>query len=118
MRGRVPTPLPAPRGGHWPGRVRPSFLANRKPRRPREAGPGEQPGRAGEDAKGPARTGGVAGAGSCAQAGLRRGKELRGADRAAPGAALAGARVGGREEARGERAASGSASVAARSAPR
>lgn len=76
------------------------------------------PGGSAETQKGPAHAGGVAVAGSCAQAGLRRGKELRGADRAARGAALAGAGVGGREEARGERAASGSASVAAPSTPR
>lgn len=53
VRGRVPTPLPTPLGGHWPARARPSILANRKPSSPREAGPGEWPGRAREEEAGP-----------------------------------------------------------------
>jgi hypothetical protein len=53
----------------------------------------------------PPALGGVASTGSCALAGLQRGKEPPGADRAAEGAAPAEAGQGGREEARGERAA-------------
>lgn len=46
----------------------------------------------------------MASAGSCSLAGLQRGKEPLGADRAAKGTAPAEAGQGGREEARGERA--------------
>uniref|UniRef100_A0A673TIR0 Hes related family bHLH transcription factor with YRPW motif 2 n=1 Tax=Suricata suricatta TaxID=37032 RepID=A0A673TIR0_SURSU len=86
---------------HWRARTRPSTPANRGPRRPRGGGPGGDAGasarEAGEGAP-PARRG-VAGAGSCGRAPLRRGKEPLGADRAAAGVAPARAQRG-REEGR------------------
>lgn len=101
VRGRVPTPLPTPLGGHWPLRARLSILANRKPDVPREAGTGEWHRPASEEAEGPRPRGGAWPAPALAP-GLRRGKEPPGADRAAGGAAPAEAGRGGREEAREE----------------